>query len=98
MGSVRFQVLCLPTVPWPELRERFVRLEALGLESAALPDHFVERMVALWRARGTAQLPDFTVAAFTFALLVGLPKFTKRVPAPLFAIASASAFAMLLHR
>ena len=42
MGTVRFQVLCLPTVPWPELRDRFIRLEALGLESAALPDHFVD--------------------------------------------------------
>ena len=42
MGSIRFQVLCLPTVPWPALRDRFVRLDALGLESAALPDHFVD--------------------------------------------------------
>jgi len=40
--AVRFQVLCLPNVPWPVLRERFVRLEELGFESAALPDHFVD--------------------------------------------------------
>ena len=42
MGAARFQVLCLPNVPWPVLRERFVRLEALGFESAGLPDHFVD--------------------------------------------------------
>jgi alkanesulfonate monooxygenase SsuD/methylene tetrahydromethanopterin reductase-like flavin-dependent oxidoreductase (luciferase family) len=42
MAAARFQVLCLPNVPWPVLRERFVRLEALGLESAGLPDHFVD--------------------------------------------------------
>jgi alkanesulfonate monooxygenase SsuD/methylene tetrahydromethanopterin reductase-like flavin-dependent oxidoreductase (luciferase family) len=40
--DVRFQVLCLPNVPWPVLRERFVRLEELGFESAGLPDHFVD--------------------------------------------------------
>jgi alkanesulfonate monooxygenase SsuD/methylene tetrahydromethanopterin reductase-like flavin-dependent oxidoreductase (luciferase family) len=39
---LRFQVLCLPNVPWQELRERFVRLEQLGIEVAALPDHFVD--------------------------------------------------------
>jgi alkanesulfonate monooxygenase SsuD/methylene tetrahydromethanopterin reductase-like flavin-dependent oxidoreductase (luciferase family) len=40
--AVRFQVLCLPNVPWLTLRERFVRLEELGFESAALPDHFAD--------------------------------------------------------
>jgi alkanesulfonate monooxygenase SsuD/methylene tetrahydromethanopterin reductase-like flavin-dependent oxidoreductase (luciferase family) len=39
---LRFQVLCLPNVPWPELQERFVRLEQLGIELAAVPDHFVD--------------------------------------------------------
>jgi alkanesulfonate monooxygenase SsuD/methylene tetrahydromethanopterin reductase-like flavin-dependent oxidoreductase (luciferase family) len=39
---LRFQVLCLPNVPWGDLRERFVRLEQLGLDVAALPDHFVD--------------------------------------------------------
>jgi alkanesulfonate monooxygenase SsuD/methylene tetrahydromethanopterin reductase-like flavin-dependent oxidoreductase (luciferase family) len=41
-NPVRFQVLVLPNVPWPVLMERFVRLEALGIEVAALPDHFVD--------------------------------------------------------
>lgn len=40
--SRRFQALCLPDVPWLELRDRFIRLEALGFEVAALPDHFVD--------------------------------------------------------
>ena len=39
---LRFQVLCLPNVPWDVLRERFVRLEALGIEVAGLADHFVD--------------------------------------------------------
>ena len=41
-ASVRFVVLCLPNVPWDVLRERVLRLEALGIEVAALPDHFVD--------------------------------------------------------
>jgi alkanesulfonate monooxygenase SsuD/methylene tetrahydromethanopterin reductase-like flavin-dependent oxidoreductase (luciferase family) len=40
--SLRFQVLCLPNVPWDDLKGRFVRLEELGFEVAALPDHFVD--------------------------------------------------------
>jgi alkanesulfonate monooxygenase SsuD/methylene tetrahydromethanopterin reductase-like flavin-dependent oxidoreductase (luciferase family) len=40
--ALRFQVLCLPNVPWEVLRERVVRLEQLGIEVAALPDHFVD--------------------------------------------------------
>lgn len=40
--AVRFQVLCLPNVPWDVLKERVVRLEALGFEVASLPDHFVD--------------------------------------------------------
>jgi len=72
--------------------------DVFGLSPGPLPDHFVERMIALWRARGTARIEDFTVAALTFVLLLGLPKVTKRVPAPLFAIAAASVFAAVLHR
>jgi len=40
--TVRFQVLCLPKVPWEVLRERAVRLEALGIETVGLADHFVD--------------------------------------------------------
>jgi alkanesulfonate monooxygenase SsuD/methylene tetrahydromethanopterin reductase-like flavin-dependent oxidoreductase (luciferase family) len=39
---LRFQVLCLPNVPWQVLKGRVVRLEELGIEVAALPDHFVD--------------------------------------------------------
>lgn len=40
--ALRFQVLCLPNVPWDVLQERVVRLEALGIEVAAVADHFVD--------------------------------------------------------
>ena len=72
--------------------------DVFGLETGKLPDHFVERMAALWSARGTAHWEDFVVAALTLVLLVTLPKVTQRLPAPLFAIAAASALAAIAHR
>ena len=39
---LRFHVLLLPNVSWPELKARVLRLEALGVECAALADHFVD--------------------------------------------------------
>ena len=41
-NGLRFQVLVLPKVPWPEYLDRFLRLEALGFEVAAAPDHFCD--------------------------------------------------------
>jgi alkanesulfonate monooxygenase SsuD/methylene tetrahydromethanopterin reductase-like flavin-dependent oxidoreductase (luciferase family) len=40
--DLRFQVLVIPNVPWAEYLDRFLRLEALGFEVAAVPDHFCD--------------------------------------------------------
>ena len=40
--DLRFQVLVLPNVPWPQYLDRFVRLESLGIDVAAVPDHFCD--------------------------------------------------------
>ncbi|HEX7670056.1 MAG TPA: C4-dicarboxylic acid transporter DauA, partial [Polyangiaceae bacterium] len=72
--------------------------DAFGLRPAKLPDHFVERVGALWSARGTAQWQEVAVAATTLGLLVGIPRLTKRLPAPLFALSFSAAAAALLHR
>ncbi|MDP9464725.1 MAG: LLM class flavin-dependent oxidoreductase [Actinomycetota bacterium] len=40
--ALRFQVLVIPNVPWPEYLDRFLRLEGLGFEVAAVPDHFCD--------------------------------------------------------
>jgi SulP family sulfate permease len=72
--------------------------DILGLETGRLPDHYVERLVALWQARGTAHLAELGVAATTFALLVFVPRVIKRIPAPLIAIAVVAALTALLHR
>jgi alkanesulfonate monooxygenase SsuD/methylene tetrahydromethanopterin reductase-like flavin-dependent oxidoreductase (luciferase family) len=40
--DLRFQVLVLPNVPWSQYLDRFVRLESLGIDVAAVPDHFCD--------------------------------------------------------
>ncbi|MCH9675952.1 MAG: LLM class flavin-dependent oxidoreductase [Gammaproteobacteria bacterium] len=39
---LRFYVLVLPTLSWPQLVERFQYIEALGFDLAGLADHFVD--------------------------------------------------------
>ena len=40
--ALRFQVLLLPNVPWPEFRRRYLRLEELGFDLVATADHLVD--------------------------------------------------------
>ena len=37
---LRFYVLVLPILPWPQLVERFQRVEQLGFDLAGFADHF----------------------------------------------------------
>lgn len=48
--KLRFVVAAMQEVPWPEMIERWQRLEALGLDGAMLADHFVnfEQPQAPW--------------------------------------------------
>lgn len=41
-SGLRFQVLVIPNVPWSQYLDRFLRLEDLGFEVAAAPDHFCD--------------------------------------------------------
>jgi alkanesulfonate monooxygenase SsuD/methylene tetrahydromethanopterin reductase-like flavin-dependent oxidoreductase (luciferase family) len=40
--DLRFQVMMIPSVPWPQFLDRFMRVEALGFDVAAMPDHFCD--------------------------------------------------------
>src|SRR3954469_9110442 len=62
--------------------------DALGLDTGALPEHFFDKLAAFWHARASARLPELAIAAATFALLRALPRVTRKVPAPLVAIAA----------
>ncbi len=40
--GLRFQVMMIPSIAWPEYLDRFLHVEALGFEVAAVPDHFCD--------------------------------------------------------
>jgi SulP family sulfate permease len=60
--------------------------DAFGLSMAAMPDHFLDKLAALWQARGSARASELGVTLATLALLTLMPRVTKKVPAPLIAI------------
>jgi SulP family sulfate permease len=72
--------------------------DVFGLSVPAMPDHYVEKVATLWEARGSASVQEVVIATGTLALLLGVPRITKRIPAPLIAIALVSASATLAHR
>ena len=70
----------------------------LGLSIAKMPDHYLEKVGAIWSARGTASWQEMIVAAATLALLLGIPRLTTKVPPHLFALGFVSGAAALAHR
>jgi SulP family sulfate permease len=72
--------------------------DVLGLPIAKMPDSYVEKIGALWSARGHVSFAELGVAAVTLALLVFWPRVTRAVPAPLVAIGLVTVAATLLGR
>lgn len=70
--------------------------DLFGLTLASVPDHYAERVHALWGARGTASGAAFAVGAGTLFLLILFPKLSRRIPAPLVALSVAAAAAALV--
>ena len=71
--------------------------DVLGLQ-VKLPDGYVEKIAAMWGARATLSFAELGVAAATLALLLVIPRLTKRVPAPLIAISLVSVVAAVVAR
>ncbi len=72
--------------------------DLLGLDTGALPEHFLERVAVLARSLPSARLDDLAIGALTLAMLLLWPRLTRKVPAPLVALAVAGATAALLAR
>src|SRR5882757_3691224 len=70
--------------------------DVFGL-TVVMPEHFVERVGAMFAARGTASIGSLAIAASTLAILVYLPRKTKRVPAPLVALPLAALLTALIN-
>lgn len=68
--------------------------DVFGLRIEHTPESYVEKLAALWGARGSFTASEFLVAMGMLALLLGLPKLlpklTRVVPAPLIALALVS--------
>jgi SulP family sulfate permease len=71
--------------------------DVFGLQLAHAPDSFFGRIGAMWQARGTASVAELGVAVATLALLIIVPRLTKRVPAPLIAIPLAAIVAAVFN-
>lgn len=72
--------------------------DLLGLQVAHMPEKYLERVLALAAALPTARWPDMLIGASTLALLLLVPRLTKRVPAPLVALTLTTVVAALCTR
>ncbi len=70
--------------------------DLLGLRLSSNPEHFSDKLVAMFAARGTASRWELLIGALTLALLLALPRLTRRVPAPLIALPAAAVLAWAL--
>jgi len=68
---------------------------ALGVDPAPAPGT-VEYLSNLWDVKASVSWPDVSVCAFTLILLAAIPRFTKRIPAPLIALTAAAVGAWAL--
>ncbi len=71
--------------------------DLFGLTLTHEPEHFFGRLAAMFEARGSATLSEPLIGLFTLGLLVGLPRVTRRIPAPLLALPLAAVVAFALH-
>ncbi len=62
----------------------------LGLHMGAMPDRFVEKLIALVHAMPSIDGADVVVGCATLALLVLWPRVYRRIPAPLVALTAVS--------
>src|SRR6185436_8299932 len=72
--------------------------DLLGLRMQGNPEHLPERVVAMVQALPTTVPSELGIALLTLIVLIGLPRFTKLVPAPLVALPIAALAAVLLQR
>ncbi len=67
--------------------------DVFGLKLASAPEHYLDRVAAMWAARGTFSPWELVVGAVTFALLRLWPRVTTRVPPAIVALPIAAALA-----
>ncbi len=71
--------------------------DLFGLTIASNPEHYVERVAAMFQARGSASLSAAFIGFSTLAVLLYFPRITRRIPPPLVALPLAAVVAAALH-
>jgi SulP family sulfate permease len=67
----------------------------LGLQGVGRPEHYHEILAALWRAAPTANWKEMLVGSTTLVLLLGVPRLSRKVPAPLLVLPAVAAGVLL---
>lgn len=70
--------------------------DLLGLRIEEMPEHFLERVAAIWRALPSISFVELGVGLFTLAVLVFWPRISRRIPSPLVALLLASLAGLLI--
>lgn len=70
----------------------------LGLSIDKMPEHYLEKLQAIYLALPSVHWADLAVGAGTLLLLIVLPRLTRRVPAPLIALPLAALVAVALSK
>ena len=68
----------------------------LGLTTAAMPEHYLERVVVLVQALPTVRIQDVGIGVLTLGTLLWWPRVNRSIPAPLMALAFAGLTAALI--
>lgn len=72
--------------------------DVFGLRLEAAPEHYLDRVAAMWSARGTFSPWELLVGVVTFALLRLWPRVTARVPPAMVALPVAAVLAAAIGR
>ena len=67
----------------------------LGLTVVKMPETYLEKVAALFRALPTLRWQDLAIGLFTLAILILWPRVTRKVPGPLIALALGGLLAFL---
>jgi SulP family sulfate permease len=70
--------------------------DLFGLTMPSSPEHYVERVVVMFQARGTASGWELLIGLMTLGILLFFPRLTRRVPAPLVALMFAALISIAL--
>jgi len=72
--------------------------DLFGLKLASSPEHYLERVGAIWAARGTFVPWELLIGAVTFTIIRLFPRVTRKVPPPIVALPFAAVLALVLAR